>query len=123
MNVGKLNRQQYEIRNHINYHKSEHREIEYANISKSEITLTIIRVNIGKLNRQQYEIRNHINYHRVKLLEIEHSMAYSKQGVFLSLITMSSNYIFIIHHWQGLQISYKQLSSLLRYKLNIGQVG
>ena len=46
VNIGKLNRQQYEIRNHINYHKSEHREIEYANISKSEITLTIIRVNI-----------------------------------------------------------------------------
>ena len=57
---------------------------------KSEITLTIIRV---------------------KILEVEQWMTDSKQGFFLSLITMSSNCISIIHHWQDLQISYKQLSS------------
>ena len=34
-----------------------------------------------------------------------------EQWIILSLITMSSDYIFKVHHWQGLQISYKQLSS------------
>ena len=52
------------------------------------------------------------------IVEIERWIIYSKQLYwhnwtmdFLSLITMSSDYIFKVHHWQGLQISYKQLSS------------
>ena len=47
------NRQQHEIRNHLNYHKSERFPNRTGNNMKSERTLTSLGVNIGKSNRQQ----------------------------------------------------------------------
>ena len=59
------NMQQHEIRNHLNYHKSERFPNRTGNNMKSErTTLTSLGVNIGKSDRQQQEIRNHINYHK-----------------------------------------------------------
>ena len=53
VNIGKSNMQQYEIKNHINYHKSERFPNRTGNKQKSERTLTSLGVNIGKSNRQQ----------------------------------------------------------------------
>ena len=47
------NKQQHEIRNHINYHRSERFPNRIGNKQKSERTLTSLGVNIGKSNRQQ----------------------------------------------------------------------
>ena len=49
VNIGKLNMQQHEIKNHINYHKSEHREIEQW-ITYSKQGFFIIDYNVLQLH-------------------------------------------------------------------------
>ena len=81
------------------------------NMKSERTTLTSLGVNIGKsdylLKTMDYLLKTFRNWTVDYLLKTIRNWTVD----FLSLITMSSDYIFKVHHCQGLQISYKQLSS------------